>query len=848
MALWERDAALRSLAEYAAEIREGHGCLVLVPGEAGAGKTSLIDAFLRTEPAGRVLHTACDGLSTPRALGPLFDLAEESSGALAQAVSRGDGREALFRALLAELTLVRSTVLVIEDLQWADAATLDLIRFIGRRLSALPVAVLVTYRDDAIGQTDPLRKALGDLAHLPGLRRVGLPALSVHAISRIIAEGDGGRTHVDAEEVHRLTGGNPYLVTELLSSPGEEIPPSVRDAVLAKLAELDDSARAAVEVASLAGRVIDAELLDRLGASPGAVDAMIEVGIAVSDGSGVRFRHELTRRTIEQEIPAHRRALMHRRLLAALHATGCTDDARLAHHAEGAGDAEAVLRHARAAGARASALAAHREAARQYERAARFAPDTAEPLRAELDSLLADEYQVLDRKEEAAILLRSAAETWERLHDARRQGDALRRLSRALPGAAGRPAATRAVDVLSGLGASPELAYAWETVAAQNMYLAPEEGLAAASTAIELARRFDLPAVQSSALNTQACIRAQSPGDSWAEPMRQALSVALACGAHTQAARSYSNTASILGGRRDYAGSEKWALEGLCYCEEHDDFAYTRCLLGVRALNLTEQGRWTEAATIAERILSQGGSADNLSTALDCLAAIAIRRGDGDAAERLTALADVGALEGMWCAAARAALLRAEAAWTQGNDDDARLALPDAAALETELDDSDRIVYQTWARRLGVPHRTGALPDPQQLARELDEQGARYDAALAWADTGDESRMRDAVTGLERLGAHPAAERIRRDLRERGITAPRSPRASTREHPLGLTAREVEVLALLQAGRSNAEIAAALVISRRTVDHHVSAVLGKLGVSSRTAAITVAAAALAPVG
>ena len=213
MELLERSSFLDALAGYAAEARHGSGRLVLVSGESGIGKTALVEAFQAQLDGARWLWGACDGLLTPRPLGPLFDIAAQAGGQLSGLWDPGAGPDRLFGAFLAELDSPAAlTVAVIEDVHWADEATIDLLRFAGRRLGRMKALVLVTYRDDELGD-DPLRLLLGDLATHSATRRMGLPPLSDEAVRALAGQRD-----VDAAELCRVTGGNPFLVCEAIEA------------------------------------------------------------------------------------------------------------------------------------------------------------------------------------------------------------------------------------------------------------------------------------------------------------------------------------------------------------------------------------------------------------------------------------------------------------------------------------------------------------------------------------------------------------------------------------------------------------------------------------------------------
>src|SRR5215472_4254348 len=368
MELLERALSLQTLAEYAGEARQGDGRLVLVSGESGIGKTALLEAFQAGLPDARWLWGACDGMLTPRPLGPLFDIAEQAGGGFA-GLCRGEAaRDRLFAAFLAEIDSPAAlTVAVMEDVHWADEATIDLLSFLGRRLGRVPALLLASYRDDELSDTHPLRMVLGDLATQRATRRMRVPPLSEAAVRELVGERD-----VDAAELRRVTGGNPFYVREILEAGWPSVPPTVRDAVGARLARCSTPTRRALESAAVAGSRVDPSLMPWVVAGLStSIEECLATGMVIPDGAGLRFRHELVRMAVATGIAPHRTMELHARLLAELEARGDADPALLAHHADGAGDQLAVLRHAPEAARRSAALGAHREAAAQYERALR---------------------------------------------------------------------------------------------------------------------------------------------------------------------------------------------------------------------------------------------------------------------------------------------------------------------------------------------------------------------------------------------------------------------------------------------------------------------------------------------
>jgi predicted ATPase len=218
--LLERDTQLASLAEYAGEARQGDGRLVLIAGEAGVGKSALVEQLERGLPEATWYWGACDGLFTPRPLGPLFDIASKLGGELLELCRAEAPREELFSALLRQVSAPGELrVLVVEDIHWADEATIDLLRFLGRRLRDIPVLLLATYRDEGLRATDPLQIALGDLTTGRCLRRLGLPPLSPGAVA-VLADGSG----LDPAALYRLTGGNPFYVSQAVQAGMGEAP------------------------------------------------------------------------------------------------------------------------------------------------------------------------------------------------------------------------------------------------------------------------------------------------------------------------------------------------------------------------------------------------------------------------------------------------------------------------------------------------------------------------------------------------------------------------------------------------------------------------------------------------
>ena len=844
VALLERKTALDALAEIAAQASSGEGRLVLVEGEAGVGKSALLEQFTHDLPDSRLLSGACDGMFTPRPLGPLFDIAQQVHGRLHSLCRADASREQLFDAFLTELCEPGPLpVVVIEDVHWADEATLDLLSFLARRIREIAVLLIVSYRNDELADIHPLRIALGYLAVQRCTRRLPLAPLSAQAV-RMLSAGRG----VDAEQLYSVTGGNPFYVHAVLEAGLGEVPGSARDVVLARAASLGSKAREALEAAALIGGTVDERLLCHVVAGP-ALAEVISSGLVV-DHPVLRFRHEIARQAIEQAVSPARRAELHGRILQGLRDLGDDDDARLAFHAEEAGDGPAALKHAARAGRRARTLASHREAARQFERALRFADGEAPAGVAARWVELATELSMIDYWPDAETAYTRALENWRAAGDARGEGDTLRRMSgvlwRLCRGDEILAVAEAAVAILEPLGPTEELAAAYGSLAAfQNGPGCLDTVVPLARRAQELAVRFGVPAVQSRAATTEAQAVWLAGGD-WEPVLRRALSIALENGIEYEAGFAYTNLHELHYGNRDYAKADPYFHDGVAYCEDHDLGTYHNCLRGIRTSTLERLGRWDESVQIAKAVLATVASPVNRMIPMTSLAMVAARRGEPDVWPHLDAAmtAADGSAGYMYIGAVR--LARAEARWLESDltaaRQEAELA-DDACANATDPWLNGEIAV--WLRRTGSPRTSQREPaEPYRLQLTGDHRGAAelfdtlgcpYDAALALLDAPDELALRRALDICNLLGAVATARIIRQKMRSLGIRfVPAGQRAATRENPLGLTQREQEVLELLCEGRTNASIATKLVISPKTVDHHVSSVLAKLGVSKRT--------------
>lgn len=853
-ALLERERALGSLADLLDQAVSGSGSVVLVSAEAGGGKTTLVGEFAnRVSGRALVLSGACDPLTTPRPLGPLFDIAQDPNSGLAPSDLDRDPIE-VFAEFLARLrSTIRPIVVVLEDLHWADGGTLDLLRFLGRRVGGAKALVLGTLRGDEVGPGHPLRAVLGDLATRDSTHRLHLEPLSLDAI-RLLAAGSG----FDAQRLLDLTGGNPFFVTEVLAA-GQELPVTVQDAVLARLARLDGEARAVVEAVSIAPRSMEIELARELsGSDVSAVDRATQGGVLLADRAVLRFRHELARAAVEEALPAARRIELHRSMIDLLVTDQQRDPSRIAHHAIRVGDGALVASYAPEAARQAAARGAHREAAKLFESVLTYRhlldPDDVADIQLDLSL----ELGILDHQD------RSLGQAEAAVAHFRRSGDEVA-LTRALLAASNRYWTNRRPDDARGAvdeglallrprGAGPDLAealyrsgYLWmlkrrHSAAMGDMQAALTMATETGAEHVERLARLILGTTElvtgdplrGVEILDEVCQESEERGAT-----RDLLLALGMLGSGGGEARLYDVAIEAL---------DRAVVIGLRYDEDYS-VAYSRAWLARIAF---EQGRWDDAVAYAALVAEgpEGRGSISPVTGLGALGRVQVRRGEPAAKEtlaRAVALGEGGEMQHVWSPLCGLA----ELAWLEGR----------VEAIPWLLDwvwraalDSD----SPWARgEVGFwMWRAGAIDEPpdgaaEPLAAQMEgdwrraarlwaELGCPYEKAAALAD-GETDDLLAALDVFERLGARPASYRTRARLRDLGHKAvPRGPRPTTRSDPHGLTRRQAEVLGLMAEGMSNAEIAERLFLSRKTVEHHVSAVLSKLGADTRARAIALA--------
>jgi DNA-binding CsgD family transcriptional regulator/tetratricopeptide (TPR) repeat protein len=849
--LLERDESLAALQALLDDVRGGQGRLVFVGGQAGGGKTTLVAEFAASCADRAVVRRgSADNITTPAGLGALVEAVPE----LAEGIDgpTAPHRLSLFRRLRQVLSTT-PTVVILEDVHWADRATLDLLVFIGRRLSDLPALLIATLRSDEVDQRHPLSVAMGDLATAAGVSRLNVPPLTTSAVSQLAAAAGSS---IDPGELFRSTGGNPFYVTEVLASDGGALPASVRDAVTARTSRLSAEAQQILTAAAVLGQRSDvATLVAVSGQSDSAVDECVQRGVLVPDGDGWIFRHEIARVAVEESLLPGERQALHARALAVLRTHGSVDDRRLAYHAAASGDRDATVVHAPRAAARAARLGAHREAAEQYRLALRATEPSAAG-RVRLLEALSYECYLTDQPNEALTARQQALELFLLQGDLAAVGSTQRWLSRVSwylgRGDDADRYAAQAVATLEPLGESAELAMAYSNLSQLRMLDADVDAAVTwGRRAIELARQFGDVDVQIHALNNVGS--AMAIVDDSVEGRRdltQSLDLALAADAQEHAARAYTNLGATAVVNRRLADADRHLRAGIAYCSERDLDSWGLYMIAFLARSLAEQGRLDEAAESAASILSH----PNLSPVSQIAAAvvgvqIAARRGT-EAPDLLAEATTLAERTGEAQRLLPVAIARIEVTWVNGLDDE----LADAVGVAWKAAGDHPNVWEVgelswWSSLAGIPYPpTNPLAQPFALmlagawpeaAEAWEALGAHWWAAIARAYSPDLDEARAGAVALDRMGATAVRDRVFRDRRAQGLPIPRGPRGGARGEGL-VSAREMDVLRLLVHGLSDAQIAEQLFLSPKTVGHHVSSLLRKLDEPTRARAVATA--------
>lgn len=844
----ERETELAQLARLVDEAGSSGGRVVLIRGEAGIGKSTLVDRFLSNSgDRAHILLGACDDLLTAQPLGPIWDVARMVS-ALAGPLSDGD-RRAVMETLLDLLSREpRPTVLVLEDMQWADEATLDIITFLGRRIAGANGLLILTYRDVEMADHHPLRQVLGELPP-QNLVRMSLNRLSTEAVTSMIESGS-----FDIDALMTLTGGNPLFVTELVASQGDAVPASIQDSVLARASKVSSEARRVLDLVSVVPGETDSSFIESILGPTGAQLSELERhGLLQVTDDTVIFRHELQRRAIESSLsPADRRGL-NRQVLATL--VGLEHDpSRLVHHAREAEDVESIIEFAPRAARAAMTIASHREAAGHFRTLEPYLDRIAE---IELAGIL-DEWTraevYLDNVEALHVLAR-AIELWRSLGNDRALARALA-FSVRVNEVNGRPDvaetnAVEAVTILELLPPTAELAFALSEQAWLRLMRGDDDmgGVDLADRAIAIAKTVGDDLTVTRALIYKGAIGHSSTNRAAVSFVEEAHRRAEIGGFRFEEVYALINLAGLAADVRDVGRAADMAERARNTAGRYEIRPLEIYAQAMQAEILLWTGDWVGAENAATETLGCHVHAETVAWRM--LGTLQARRGRPEARATLDRMWSLAEGSGELQSVDPAASALAEYLWLTGEDDPAWTVcvrqVVDRGMSSGFIWPSGALAF--WAWKLGIlvtiPDRLSEfyrliMQGKWQAAADFWKvRGVPYEQGLALMHGGEAEQI-EAIRIFEDLGAAATANKVRRALLDCGTRVPRGRSRATRDHAAGLTARQAEVLELLAQGHTNADIADELFVSYRTVENHVSAVLMKLGVGNREAAVKTA--------
>lgn len=844
MELLERKDVLGRLRSLVIRAGQGDGKIALIRGEPGIGKTSVIRALTSVVgPEVHVLWGSCDDLLTPRPLGPFLDMALDQPQ-LTEAL-HGGSQSHILEALLDLLTRsIRPTVAVIEDIHWADGATLDLLTALARRIHNTHAVLIMTFREK-IAADHTLGRTLGDLPS-PHLENIELQPLSYETVISLAPSDEMGARIWD------LSGGNPLFVTELLKSTSDLTPLSVSDLIRSQMSRLTAKGERLLQLSSAVPGHVELSLVDEIDTSlREAIGEAEDLGLLSLEGDSLTFRHELVRTAVEESLSESLRREVNMKLLMATESLGF-DDARSAHHARQAHSAEAMTRLLPRAARQAAKAHSHREAVGHLRALEPILERVPIQQRAELNEFWAFEEDLvsgsgLKQALQAVELRRSLANQPE-------LGAALLQASRSAHIGGHRQLAedlaNEAVEVLADIG-GPALAEAYAELSRLEMLdydldRAIEYGELALQLATEPGQ------ARASALTNVGNSKAILAYPDGADMLRESARIASDLGLDRELDRARCNLIATAIMWMDVAPVEE--LNELALAELVDQSpAAAAWHLGARASIHLLRGQYQAAGSLYEDLLNREDvePADRIGFAMG-FAKVAVRTGQHDAPEALEDALRMAEEFGEGQDSHRLAANWAEYLWVFDRDDES-VTGANLRALQQETSAGipptiGSIALWLWLDghidevppSAAEPVRWLAAGEWKRAAHWFSDRGLPYEEAVTLS-LGDQSAQLEALTLAAGLGARALAAKLRNQLRVQGMTRiPRGPREATRQSPIGLTARQTEVLELLGQGLSNAHIADRLFLSPRTVEKHVAAVLAKTGASTRGEAVAIA--------
>lgn len=857
----ERDQAMNVLHSAIAKASAGVGSNVLISGEAGIGKSTLVDQFVKLRrDRCQILIGGCETLTTPRPLGPLCDVASLLGDAFQRLFHEEASPARIFQELVVALSRsTQPTILVFEDVHWADYATLDLIKFLSRRSAQLPLVFVMTYRLEEVSRSHPLRAVLGDMP-IEASSRINLLPLSRGAVDEICR-----RAEVKHATLFEVTLGNPFLVSVFVDAaqrPQTNPLASIRDVVQARISRLSEDSQRLCELVSVVPGSVEISVLQTACESLissnfiDSVDQCLISGLLELHDKTIGFKHEISRRVVETNLQPVTTKILNDAVYQALLAVPDVSFARLVHHASKAQLHSQVATLAPQAADQARRLGARLEALTNYRHALDFLDLLPTKTQAEVLEGWAVETAAMTWPDQRVFeALHRAVSLWKSLGETERAGGALRWLAFGFWIFGKRKEGTKFLEeALSLLESIPPTATLAVTYSLRiKLYMADSDypqAIATGQRALSISQslKAEEAMAQSMTYLGTAMLRAQQLEGK--KLLVDGIALGREKGYFKSTSDAYHNLVEALLKQGMLLEAEQSCAEGLNYSGQFD--ISTTYLYGLESQIQCQRGRYDQAEKTARKAIETlpGGSDFVRRPALTGLGIALSRAGRDGALETLRELLNCNINLDFTQDILPATAALTEALAFAGKFEEAREVLTKGWGLRGRESNPWMIgALLIWAERLNLTlHGDHAADISLAKPFEFELKGQHRAAADCWGAIGapfeqavalmrcEPSDVLRAIDIFDEISAAPALNYARMHAKALGLRGvKRGPYGASRGNPVGLTAREMQILQLICSGLSNSLIATKLQRSERTIEHHVSSILSKAGANTRSA-------------